>query len=314
MPRNRTRRIARFLTAEQTKHFLEAGLRWDGAPLDSRPASPERDYCYALVLATTGLRRAEGALLLDCEIPEAHRMSGEGVYAFTRTGKLGVTRTVYATRDMAHALDLYRRAERGRWIERAQPRLRTMRREGRLFLVESVTAARGRAYLSVEGHRIPAERLTDEQRAVAAYVTDDGHIEPLALFVSARGGLAPRHEYWNELFAAARDRVAALDDPCRPPDHITVSPHTMRHTFAVRMLHALMREGQERAGNPYYLLANPVMTVKDLLGHASMNTVHDYLFAAETWTQEVPLALRQSAAALVGHTSPEPDQPGQAQQ
>jgi integrase len=59
---------------------------------------------------------------------------------------------------------------------------------------------------------------------------------------------------------------------------LKVTPHVMRHSFAVRMLSALMREGRDRAGNPYHLLANPVLTVMQLLGHASVETTQKYLF------------------------------------
>lgn len=61
MPRTRKRRIAKFLRAEQTRHFLDVGLRGDGADPEFAPAYPERDYCYGLLLASTGLRREECA-------------------------------------------------------------------------------------------------------------------------------------------------------------------------------------------------------------------------------------------------------------
>lgn len=95
MPRNRRRRIARFLTAEQTRHFLQVGLRGDGADPEAAPTCAERDYCYGLMLATTGLRREEGAFVLDCELPTEDQMPADGVFAFARAGKLGVTRTVH---------------------------------------------------------------------------------------------------------------------------------------------------------------------------------------------------------------------------
>lgn len=38
-----------------------------------------------------------------------------------------------------------------------------------------------------------------------------------------------------------------------------------------------MKEGRQRARDPYLLLANPVLTVKELLGHASVQTTMHYL-------------------------------------
>ena len=80
----------------------------------------------------------------------------------------------------------------------------------------------------------------------------------------------------------------------------------MRHSYAVRMLAALMKEGRQRAGDPYLLLANPVLTVKQLLGHASVETTMHYLYAAETWEEDLPAVLAATTAELVGHTDEDP--------
>lgn len=297
-------RQARFLTAPQTGHFLDVGLRGDGAVGEVRPAAPERDYVYGLLLATTGLRREEGAFLLDNEVPPLAEMPADGVHSFHRTGKKGVTRAIYVTAEVARAVDLYRQTERIALVRRHQPSLRRLRRQGRLVVVDGFTRLRGHPAVVVDGHARSTLTLTDEDRARAVRILDDGTIEPLGLFVGR--GLPPVLAYWNELFSDARDRVFERGDPDRPPAHITVTPHTLRHTFAVRMLAALMKEGRERAGDPYLLLANPVLTVKELLGHADVSTTYDYLYAAETWQEEVPRALRSIAAGLVGHTSDDP--------
>lgn len=305
-PRHTRRRVSKFLTAGQTSHFLDVGLRGDGALAGQVPAQPERDYVYGLLLASTGLRREECALLLDAEVPPPADMPSDGVHPFPRVGKKDATRTVYLTLAASRAADLYRRTERQQAVAKAQPTLRRAMREGLLHVVDDVVVHRGRAHVIEDGHRVAADRLTDEQRAVAVRVADDGSVQPLGLFLSARGGLPLDLKYWNELFADARDRVFERGGAQRPPEHITVTPHTLRHTFAVRMLHALMREGQERVGNPYYLLANPVLTVMELLGHASLKTTQEYLYAAETWEEDVPSALRSMAASLVGHDKPSP--------
>ena len=79
---------------------------------------------------------------------------------------------------------------------------------------------------------------------------DDGTIEPLALFL-AQGGLPPTIKYWDELFSDARDRVHDGGHADRPPAHVVVGPHTMRHTFAVRMLAGLMHQGRDTTGDAY---------------------------------------------------------------
>jgi integrase len=298
LPRTRRARVEKFLSEAQTRHFLEVGLRGDGPASGDAPAFPERDYVFGLLLATTGLRREEAGLLLDLEIPTLSTMPPSGVDRFVRRGKGGVSRSVYVTTELITAMTLYRNVERRGIIQAAQPRLRRMRREGGLFLVNDVSTRNGALVLKQGKSTIVAERLPDEDRARAAHLLPDGSIEPLGLFL-ARGGLPPAIAYWNEIFADARDRVDARGSVERPPAHITVAPHTMRHTFAVRMLAALMREGKDRASDPYFLLVNPLLTVQQLLGHASVETTQQYLFAAENWHEELPLTLRDAAAELV---------------
>jgi integrase len=306
--RTRRERQARFLTAAQTKHFLDVGLRGDGYDPAGAPGYPERDYVYGLLLATTGLRREECALLLDVEVPVPDTMGSQSIHVFERLGKKQVVRSIYVTPQVAHAADLYRQTERHRVVQAAQRSLRAKVREGSLLVVDDLIERRGKIYVAKGSQCIPLVRFTNQNRAQAVRVLDDGTIDPLALFVS-RSGLPPGLERWNQLFADARERVRHSGDRDRPPRHVHVTPHTMRHSYAVRILAALMKEGRQRAGDPYLLLANPVLTVKELLGHASVQTTMHYLHAAETWTENVPAALAATAADLVGHTEcdPSPD-------
>ncbi len=302
----RRERRARFLKAAQTRHFLEVGLRGDGYDPMGAPGYPERDYVYGLLLATTGLRREECAFLVDAEVPVPDTMGSESIHVFDRLGKKQVIRSIYVTAQVAHATDLYRRTERHRVVQAAQRSLRAKVRDGALLVVDDLFERRGIRYVVTgSSQRIPLVRFTNKDRAKAVRVLDDGTIDPLALFVS-RSGLPPGLERWNQLFADARDRVRHSGHQDQPPRHVHVTPHTMRHTYAVRMLAALMKEGRQRAGDPYLLLANPVLTVKELLGHASVQTTMHYLHAAETWTENVPAALAATAADLVGHTESDP--------
>ncbi|PTT59481.1 hypothetical protein [Arthrobacter sp. HMWF013] len=140
MSRKRKVRQARFLTSAQTAHFLAAGLRGDGSDAKSRPAAPERDYVYGLLLAATGLRREEGAFILDNEIPSVSGMPSDGVHVFERTGKMGVTRSIYITAEVARAIDLYRQTERTAFVRRHQTSLRNLRKEGRLLIFGTAPA------------------------------------------------------------------------------------------------------------------------------------------------------------------------------
>jgi integrase len=303
--RTRRERQARFLKACQTKHFLEVGLRGDGYDPAGAPGHPERDYLYGLLLATTGLRREECAFLLNVEVPVPDTMGPESIHVFDRLGKKQVVRSIYVTAQVAHAADLYRRTERRRVVQVAQRSLRANVLDGSVLVIDDLIERRGKLYVAIRAQRIPLVQFSNKHRARAVRVLDDGTIDPLALFVS-RSGLPPGLERWNQLFADARERVRHLGHRDQPPRHVHVTPHTMRHSYAVRMLAALRKAGRHRAGDPYLLLANPVLTVKELLGHASVQTTMHYLHAAEIWTEDVPAALAATAADLIGHTDDDP--------
>ena len=300
VPRVRAPRFEKFLSPDQTTHFLSAGLRGDTRPDLPRPAQPERDYAYGLLLVTTGLRRHEGALLLDIEIPRLGAMPTTAVHSFQLIGKGRRERTIHVVDDTVAALDLYRETDRARTVRTAQPHLRRRLRDGDLLVVDSLDTSKHTPILRIGRTRRPAHLLEPVERARAVTINDDGTIEPLALFLG-RGGLRPAPTYWNELFRDARDRVDRIDGPHRPPGHITVGPHTLRHTFAVQLLAALMKASRHRGDDPYYLLTSPLLTVQTILGHASFETTQRYLYAAETWQQELPASLLHIAERLRTH-------------
>lgn len=294
--RTREQRVEKFLTLPQAKHFLDVGLRGDGVD-QHRPAYPERDYAYGLVLLTTGMRREEAGLLLDCEVQPFDEMPPSGLDSFRRTGKYQVIRDVYITTELVNGLHLYRTAERPAIIAAAQASLRTKLRAGQLLVVDRIGHRKAIPTLVVQGTHIPAVEFSTENRRRAVRIADDGTIEPLALFLSRRG-LPPHIDYWDHLFTAARERVHDHGSALRPPAHVHVTPHTMRHTFAVHCLSELMRSAQGRNLDPYALIKNPVETVRQLLGHASIETTQKYIYAAEIWQEEAPNALRRVAEAV----------------
>lgn len=297
MPQIRRRRSPRFLTTRQTRHFLEVGLRGDGSASDTAPAYPERDYSFGLLLANTGMRREEAAYLLDCELPRFSDFPADGLHSFDRSGKYNKIRTIYFPREAASGVDLYRDTERAGIVRRAQPTLRKLLAARRLELVDPIAGEPAAISCGPDGQIISVEMLSNERRRKAVQIDDDGTIQPLGLFLG-RGGLPVTLSYWDDLFVDARERVKLGDPLDVPPNHITVVPHTMRHTFAVRMLAALMSEGRNRQSDPYAFLTNPLLTVMQLLGHANIETTLDYLYAAERWTDELPNALRLSAVRL----------------
>jgi integrase len=293
-------RNAKFLTEAQLRAFLDHGLRGNPS-LPGAPGYPDRDYCYSLTLVSTGMRRAEGASLLDVQIPPPHAFPPGGVIEFVITGNGERPRTVYVTRELATQVELYRIGERARLVATAQPTLRRRKRAGELDIVEARGfGARGQhVRTSPLTEWAPIEVLDGRTRASMATRAEDGSLYPISLFLGRNA--RPLVEHWDHVFDLADARLRGSNHPDTPPAHLKVTPHVMRHTFAVRMLAALMREGRERTADPYQLLANPVITLQQLLGHASPETTQAYLYAAERFTEELPAALRGHIANALGH-------------
>ncbi|WP_143740744.1 tyrosine-type recombinase/integrase [Microbacterium sp. SZ1] len=286
----------RFLTEGQARFFLEAGLRGDGAAPEARVTFPERDYAFGLTLVSTGLRRLEASLLLEAEIPKS--VDASGVHVFWRVGKGDRPREIWVAEAVATAIDHYRLIEREYVVQRAQRALRKAKRDGRLVMAE-VLERHGEPRFRIDGVMMRAEQIGDDLRRHAVRVRPDGMLDPLALFVM-QGGRGPSLKRFNATFNEASERVA-LFGPHRdsPPAHLSVTPHIMRHTFAVRMLAALMRHGRETAGNPNLHLTHPLLVVQELLGHARRDTTELYLHHAHRYSDQVPNVIRDAAVRMV---------------
>jgi len=101
----------------------------------------------------------------------------------------------------------------------------------------------------------------------------------LALWLT-EGGLPMPMASWQAVFrrASARCRSFGID--------IDVTPHMLRHSFAVHMLTLLLREQigwmlEERAGrmSPAYrrLIGDPLLKLQRLMGHTRIESTYIYL-------------------------------------
>lgn len=130
----------------------------------------------------------------------------------------------------------------------------------------------------INGQRRPWRTLTPAERL--RLVAPDGGSCLLA--VQANG--APFVD-WPTVFRRTSRRVQARFEPRFPLAH----PHRLRHTFAMRTLEllvngyyrqaaGLVRDGDADAGLALYLTkADPLMVLRDLLGHSSATTTELYL-------------------------------------
>jgi integrase len=112
---------------------------------------------------------------------------------------------------------------------------------------------------------------------------------------------------WNQVFAAANRRCRKFRSDWR---YVNVTPHTLRHTFAIHMLVRLseayfgsfvpgeIRDVFSRATRE--INRNPLMRLKELLGHRSVETTLKYLDYLEEAKAIVEIASQDLADATGG--------------
>jgi Site-specific recombinase XerC len=120
--------------------------------------------------------------------------------------------------------------------------------------------------------------------------TEDG-CEPLWLWLN-EAGLPMLKDTWTDVFDTANDRVTAIFDGARETGTIhrnvrapRLSPHSLRHSFALYMLIALHRSIDARLGTGRTVDYNEERyrtaweIVRDLLGHRSVTTTRERYLA-----------------------------------
>ena len=274
----------RALTRDQWVAFRDVGLGGelpDGAVDDSwRGSNPMRSIAAAELALTTGMRLGEWRTLLDFELTPS---VGGATVVLQACAKYQKRRRVFIPASTLEVLDLYQRTERRRVTQRASGNLARHLKD--LALVKRMDSGTGKVTLQVDGQlqTMPIESIPPELRRVLV-VEGEAGLQSASLFV-ARSGLPPGHRSWLNTFHLANQRLERFRGqvPALPP---AVTPHDLRHTFAVVLLRSLMELAAEReATRPVrgrgtlseHLAVNPLLTVQRLLGHASPSTTMVYL-------------------------------------
>lgn len=246
-----------------------------------RGQSTVRNVCAVDLALTTGMRLTEWSTLLDAEIPSS---DGGASLVLEACAKNARPRRVYIPSSTVKAVDLYRGTERKSLVRKAQNALQ--RKLPKLAVVTHIDTAAGKLTYRHQGldKREEFAVIPPDVRRLLVRVDEDGCIEPLSLFVG-KGGRPPSQRRWHQYFEDANDRLAAFANatPTMPP---SVTPHDLRHTFAVVMLRSLQRraaqfeQSRHRTGFgtiSEHIVHNPLLTLQRLLGHASPSTTMVYL-------------------------------------
>lgn len=275
----------RFLDLERFKVFRDVGLRGrlpDGSEDPTwRGRNGTRNALFADLLITTGLRLQEASSLMLAELPDMATIP-------MITAKSVTFRLASATAKGGKGRDI-------RLPVRLIKSLRTMveiEREvslGRSFRAGAGT--RGIREIVVMGYEHRALRIGSlEGSAPVAFdqltisdrsrLVDAGIGAPLALWLTEDGRpiTAPA---WEAIFQRASTRCRDLGF-----SDMHVTPHMLRHSFAVHMLNLLLREqigwvtGESaRPLGPAWrrVIGDPLLKLQRLMGHARIESTYIYL-------------------------------------
>jgi len=293
----------RFISFEDYLLWRDVGLRGElpGGRADPawRGRHGERNATFADLLIYTGLRLGEAASLLVAEIPPVAAASGGrglgDVWLSAAVTKRNKARSVFVNRRTLAGLHRYIDIERDELVTR-------MRSTGGYAANEHTALVRraGRATLTLADGRgsCPYSRIGVDARRHLMAVTDAGELAgPLWLWLG-HDGQPLTFSTWQSAFHRANQRCARFDLD------LHVSPHTLRHSFAVHMLGLLLRQTVRALGTDVerrltgaqvkrLLIGNPMRKLQLLLGHSQEATVYTYLDVLDEAQEIVLSALDQ---------------------
>jgi site-specific recombinase XerD len=274
--------------------FRDIGLRGrlpDGSEDPAwRGRNGERNAVFAELLVTTGMRLGEaGSLIIDELL--GLTSDSQRILPFDLPGAITKgerPRRIRLPRRVLRLIEDYGDIERRIAVAKAPPRPAT----------PFILSPDGRTAIDDRGRRIALTKLRPEDRQ-RLLRSPGGLAEHASLWLTERGQPVSSGT-WEVAFRRASQRCQAfgLD--------ITVTPHMLRHTFAVNMLSMLIREQVGRIFNPTdahgaayrQMLGDPLRHLQHLLGHANITSTYIYLdslaeaqelvdAAADRWTDEL---------------------------
>jgi len=267
--------------------------------------NPLRDAAFAELLVTTGIRLEEGASLLIGELP----MASARVFEGCRSAMIDLPATItkgrkprsvpFPKRVAGSFIDAYVREERSQLVDRWRRAggVRTMRQP----LIGSLAGGRRILIQGEQRLRPLASLRIDERRNLILLPEPDAPLEiaqPAALWL-AQDGNALTPAAWQSIFRRASEKLSKAKGW-----ELHVSPHTLRHTFAVYWLTHLIKaevmrlDGRslpDRTEEIYMkIVSDPLRRVQRWLGHSSIMTTQKYL----TYVDEAFEIIDQAAEAL----------------
>ncbi|ULP45554.1 tyrosine-type recombinase/integrase [Mycobacterium lentiflavum] len=272
------------------KWLEEAGCRSAGASVRS---ARERNIAAFKTLVSTGLRIQELASLLTLDIDNGQLLKHAMVVEMESITKYEINRNAIIPNYALTAIRKYRKLERPNVVLRHQRSL-----AGQLdgcFMVEyfdpgtrrvwGLWRGRRRQYLL---HQVPVE-----MRLKAVIVSADRIVEPLCLFLSDSRGLGMTRSGWEGVFTATSEQLLRRYPADRQVRKVT--PHDLRHTFAINYLRAAHQARAKAQGQSTFgdgpPLRDPLIDLQELLGHATSAQTLRYL----RYVEDIDIAVAAAA-------------------
>jgi len=281
--RGRRRRLVPFLEADQYRWFRNECLAAVGDGV--------REPLFSDLAVETGARRSEVNRLSWAGLPDRH--PGRNPCEVWVVGKGSRQRQVFVSWSTLQKVLAYRLGTRADAVEAAQAHLERGLLAGELTLCELKAPDRhGLPRVQMGRRAVVIVDIADEVLARLVVRTEAGTLDPLPLFVASRGAHMLEPSHWNRMFSAANARAHQLDG-----SFPKVTPHVIRHTFAVQLYSALLQRLAARSRSvTEQVLEEPRLFIARLLGHVNPATTLVYLEAAMRTSGEPLNALAEMCA------------------
>ncbi|WP_298280448.1 site-specific integrase [uncultured Bradyrhizobium sp.] len=299
----------RFIDLADYHAFRDVGLRGLTVEGVQRPGARDRNGArnalFADLLVTTGLRLEEASFLLAFEIPaldaRAERQRRVELPSALTKGDRG--RTILLPRRLLPAFDAYIAVERASAVTKFVSRRGWEVIDRPIFIYRPPPSPT--ALHRVDGGTIDMEIVSPEERARLVICADDGAPCEAAVIWLTEVGHPVMPNSWEAIFARASRRCTDAGIPLR------VSPHQLRHSFAVHMLAMLIQRRINEAAAPAgamegyrQLLGDPLQQVQRLLGHSSLATTSIYLDHIATRADTIDAAVEELLALVPEYLQP----------
>ncbi|MCW6512800.1 tyrosine-type recombinase/integrase [Lichenifustis flavocetrariae] len=293
----------RFISLEEFQLFRDVGLR--GCKPSPTPADPtrlvrdadfvcrhgERNGLIADGLLNSGARVTEFLAVLLSEVPLDPKLfvlpGSSAIRLAAAATKTKLARDIRIPNSALRRIDHYSVYARSASIKAA---LERGAYEGNRRLVLISPAGNGACQVARTGARERYDTMNVERRRSLMLWDHSGAAGPAVLFLTADG--APMTgDALRVIFARACQRCASFGI------HLNVSPHVLRHSFAVIMLRLLSERWLRANGDPRryrdaqgedalrVAFNHPLLVVRDLLGHTSVESTFKYLtYITDTFT------------------------------